>query len=267
MQFERAIQQRDGDGRIVTNADVLQRGIQALKDQHQATTDTLQRWTIERNIEQLERRLRLGAAPAEKRDSLTAGRQVDRPALPEDSGDPSAEKLLMGYAAVFNSESKDLGGFVEVIRPGAFKKVLSGNDDTMALLNHEESSLLGRRSSRTLVLGEDSKGLRFQVRPGKSQLWRDVDDMLTRRDLSQCSFAFIVGREEWQTRAKEPPLRIIHEVAALRDVSIVANPAYDATTAEMLFLRFGMRSVDAEFNLLCHEVDLLKLKAPRIGSK
>ena len=29
--------------------------------------------------------------------------------------------MIRGYAAVFNSPSQDLGGFVEYVRPGAFR--------------------------------------------------------------------------------------------------------------------------------------------------
>jgi len=31
---------------------------------------------------------------------------------------------LVGYAAVFNVPSKDLGGFIEKVKPGAFARVL-----------------------------------------------------------------------------------------------------------------------------------------------
>ena len=43
-------------------------------------------------------------------------------------------RKLTGYAAVFNSFSQDLGGFVEIIRPGAFRDALAGGADVRGLL-------------------------------------------------------------------------------------------------------------------------------------
>lgn len=44
---------------------------------------------------------------------------------------------VSGYAIVFNSESKDLGGFNEVILPSALEGVLE-RSDVLCLLNHNE---------------------------------------------------------------------------------------------------------------------------------
>ena len=66
---------------------------------------------------------------------------------------------LAGYAAVYNSQSQDLGGFVERIIPGALKRSLTKPDHIRALLEHDPQRLLGRVGSRTLSLREDTKGL------------------------------------------------------------------------------------------------------------
>ena len=51
---------------------------------------------------------------------------------------------LAGYAAVYNSQSQDLGGFIERIRPGAFTRSLTSPDHIRALLEHDPQRLLGR---------------------------------------------------------------------------------------------------------------------------
>ncbi len=47
----------------------------------------------------------------------------------------SDSRTVEGYAIVFNSESRDLGGFTEVIEPTALEGVLD-NSDILCLLNH-----------------------------------------------------------------------------------------------------------------------------------
>jgi phage head maturation protease len=79
-------------------------------------------------------------------------------------------QVLTGYAAVYNRLSLPLreGGsaFREVIRPGAFDRILTrqrGKQDVVALLNHDSNMILGRTSSGTLELSSDDKGLRYTV--------------------------------------------------------------------------------------------------------
>src|ERR1700678_3439794 len=72
-----------------------------------------------------------------------------------------AARTVSGYAAVFNSLSKDLGGFKEVIRPGSFQRSIQANSDVRATYNH--GTLLGRTASGTLKLNEDARGLAFEL--------------------------------------------------------------------------------------------------------
>jgi hypothetical protein len=142
---------------------------------------------------------------------------------------------VVGHAAVFNQET-DIGGFFrEVIRPGAFAKVI-GRDDVPFLIEHQDLPLARTRSG-TLELIEDDIGLKLESE--LDALDPDVKRIvpkMRRGDLDKMSFAFLPVRQEWD-ESGDVPLRILHEVK-LFDVSIVTMPAYDGTD-------IALRSLDA----------------------
>ena len=74
--------------------------------------------------------------------------------------------VIRGYAALYNSDSQDLGGFVERIAPGAFDAVVSKNPDVFGRYNHDR--LLARTSSGTMKLELDERGLRYTIYPKKA---------------------------------------------------------------------------------------------------
>ncbi len=134
---------------------------------------------------------------------------------------------LVGYAAVFNSLSEDLGGFREIILPGAFDRALREGHDVRALVNHNPDKMLGRTSSKTARLAIDEKGLGVEVDVPDTQDGRDTTTLVKRGDLSQMSFSFRTLADQWRTENGEP-LRELLDLE-LFDVSVVAFPAYPAT--------------------------------------
>lgn len=136
---------------------------------------------------------------------------------------------LLGYAAVFNSRSLDLGGFFESIRPGAFARALRAGTDVRAFVNHDPNFIIGRRSAQTLQIEEDARGLRVEISPPDTQVGHDVVENVRVRNLDGMSFAFRVpkGGDDWKLEG-EMPLRELLDVD-LHEVSIVALPAYPAT--------------------------------------
>jgi HK97 family phage prohead protease len=139
-----------------------------------------------------------------------------------------------GYAARYSSQSNDLGGFREVLAPGAFDKVLSrrSKPDVVLTYNHNPDLLLARTSSGTLTLASDEKGLRFSADAPDTQLAKDLSTLIRRGDLTGASFAFTVSpsAESWTTDERGQAIRTIREVSELYDVSIVATPAYSAAS-------------------------------------
>jgi len=153
------------------------------------------------------------------------------------------EPMIVGHAAVFNSESVDLGGWKEIIEPGAFTKTLREKDDVRALINHDPSLLLGRSSAKTLRLKEDEKGLGTEIDVPDTQAGRDVVTSLERGDLDGMSFGFFVTDQEWKT-INEENFRIIQSVK-LFDVSVVAFPAFEETDAHVRSLEaFSFAPID-----------------------
>src|SRR5437879_2428092 len=102
----------------------------------------------------------------------------------------SGAKTIGGYAAMFNSLSGNLGGFVEVIRPGAFKRTLAEGADIRCLFNHNEDLVLGRSTSGTLRLWEDEVGLQFECDLPNTTVANDLYESIQRKDIDQCSFGF-----------------------------------------------------------------------------
>lgn len=143
--------------------------------------------------------------------------------------------IIRGYAAVFNSRSVDLGGFVEIIKPGAFGRSLINDPDVRATIDHEGGlTTLGRTRNNTLRLWEDEQGLGVQIIPPDTQAGRDVVTLVRRGDVDQMSFMFRVpeGGDEWRSDDGQM-IRTLREVDINDgDVSIVTYPAYPQTSVE-----------------------------------
>lgn len=141
--------------------------------------------------------------------------------------DADGVKHLVGHAAVFNSLSQELWGFREKIAPGAFKRTIDEGADVRALLNHDPNYVLGRTVAKTLVLSEDDRGLRVDITPPNTQWAKDLIETVSRGDISQMSFGFIVRKEQWEEN-EDQNIRTLLDVD-LFDVSPVTFPAYPAT--------------------------------------
>lgn len=158
----------------------------------------------------------------------TERRTVELVLEPEARGDGN-ELKLSGHAAVFDSLSHDLGGFREKIRPGAFRNALKKGDPFL-LWGHERNTPLARVSAGNLKLEEDARGLRFEATMAPTQAARDAMALVRSGVVRSMSFSFSMagGRDDWEQRGGET-IRTIHEVGDLFEVSIVPEPAYEAT--------------------------------------
>jgi HK97 family phage prohead protease len=144
----------------------------------------------------------------------------------EEDGQPH----IQGYGAVFGEWSLDLGGFREMIEPGAFTKTLQ-EADIRSLWNHNADYILGRNKSGSLRLYQDERGLGYDVVPPDAQWARDLMVSIKRGDVSQASFGFETLRDKWDQDEDGNVTRQLLEVK-LFDVGPVTFAAYPQTSAE-----------------------------------
>jgi len=138
---------------------------------------------------------------------------------------------IEGYAAVFDSPSLDLGGFREIVKPGAFTKTLK-ESDIRAYWQHDSSRPLGRLAAGTLDLSEDKHGLRVAITPGETSWGLDALASIGRGDVDQMSFGFRAVKDRYYTTDAGIEVRELIEVQ-LFEVSPVSSPAYPDTEIQV----------------------------------
>ena len=124
----------------------------------------------------------------------------------------SKETKVTGYAALFNTDSRDLG-FRETISTRAFDGRLE--DNVILTFNHDANLLLDRNIGGTLKLSVDQRGLKYDA----SLLY-------------ESSFAFTVEEDDW-SKDGDTTRRQINKIGRLVDVSIVGVAAYADTNVAL----------------------------------
>ena len=169
------------------------------------------------------------------------------------------EMTLTGYAALFNSRSENLGGFTEVIAPGAFSRSLKSRNDIKLLWNHDTSAVMGSTRAGTLKLEEDARGLKVTASLPNTTHGRDARELVKRGDVTGFSFGFTIpgrGGDEWNAEGTERTLKSVR----LHEVSLTPFPAYTATngTAQMRGLDKVAKRAEVDADQLADS--LLKLE-------
>ena len=164
--------------------------------------------------------------------------------------------VLEGYAAVYDQQT-DIGGmFKETISRGAFDDVL-GNDVRL-LLNHEGAPM-ARTTNGTLSLSSDEHGLKYRAELVDTQASRDLYTMIKRGDISQSSFAFVVGEQEINERGD----RNVLKVSSLLDVSPVTYPAYPTASVHARKQEAKILPREKTVEKMAQELTLKDLQAQR----
>lgn len=152
-------------------------------------------------------------------------------------GDEKKEsRIVSGYAVKFESDSEDMGGFIEVIKKGAITEETIMNSDIYARLNHNENTVLARsrfgEGSLALELRED--GLYYEFEAPHTADGDELLEHLRRGEITSSSFAFTLplddSGERWYRDANGILRKDILVIDRLWDVSPVYSPAYPATS-------------------------------------
>ncbi|XXO39442.1 phage major capsid protein (plasmid) [Lactiplantibacillus plantarum] len=143
-------------------------------------------------------------------------------------------KTIEGYALLFNSPSKDLGGFVEVIDP----KALDGVDlsNVIMLDQHDFSKPLASVKAGTLKLDIDEKGLHFVATLDDSVSYaNDAYQNVKSGNVDSMSFRFDIddGSDEFTRDEDGKITRTIKQVKSLFEISTVTVPAYDDSNVQV----------------------------------
>ena len=137
----------------------------------------------------------------------------------------SKETKVSGYAALFDTDSRDLG-FRETISKRAFDGRLE--DNVILTFNHDPNLILDRNMGGTLKLSIDERGLRYDATLPNTTTGKDVAELMKRGLLYESSFAFTVEDDEW-SKDGNVARRQINKIGRLVDVSIVGVGAYANT--------------------------------------
>lgn len=155
----------------------------------------------------------------------------------------SESRLITGCAVVFESWSRDLGGFNEIIHKGAITQELIDNSDIIMNINHDDDKMVARycRGNGTLSLELTDDGLHFSFDAPTTALGEELLYNVRNGNLFECSFAFTIpdtnGAERWYKDADNTIKREINQIDGLYDCSVVTHAAYSATSCSARHLR------------------------------
>lgn len=181
------------------------------------------------------------------------------------------EGVAQGYAAVFNSQSEDLG-FIETISPDAITNDTLSRSDIFAVIDHNrDKGVLARNrfGKGSLELSLDSKGLYYKFKIADTPIGKELESHLERGEIDSSSFAFTVKKDEWN-KVGDTYYRTILEIDQIYDVSPVFTPAYADTSVALRSLDKYKQSEEIDMNeleKLKEEIEELKLRLKREESE
>lgn len=166
-------------------------------------------------------------------------------------------RTVTGYAVVFNTPSQVLYDktsrryFREVIKPEAVTPEFLSRQDIKLNRNHDDDLLLARSryGEGTLKLEVDEYGLRYTAELPETTAGNDTLELIRRGDLFGSSFRFTYGQDgvkEVRNSGDRIVTREVTRFGGIYDVSVVADPAYLATSTSVRSLEEGEEPKEEE---------------------
>jgi HK97 family phage prohead protease len=126
---------------------------------------------------------------------------------------------IVGYAALFDSPSRDMGGWREYVRRGAFDRALRERQPVRATISHGQ--VIGSTTDGRLSLKVDSRGLIATLVSLPDWVLEEID----RGAYAGMSFSFEAVRDCLRSQGT---IRELLDVNLL-DVALAGRPVYPAT--------------------------------------
>lgn len=165
-------------------------------------------------------------------------------------------RTITGYAILFNTPSAPLWSDEdsearEVIAPEAITKEVLDGCDIKFTMYHDRQLILGRsnKGAGTLEYFVDEKGVGFNLELPKSPNGDEALELVSRGDLSGCSFAFtthywdedFVERTAKVANGRSEITYTVKAVTGVYDFTLAADPAYPDTSVEAREFTAGLR--------------------------
>jgi HK97 family phage prohead protease len=144
----------------------------------------------------------------------------------------NGQRVLSGYASVFNTVSVDMGGWAELVAPTAFTRTLQENPDVLCLYAHDTAAVLGRTTSNTVTLSVDATGLKFDCVLPDTTTANDLIVLVERGDITGMSFGFVCISDVWSEDSDGRYIRTLLDVD-LFEITVTSSPAYPSTSISL----------------------------------
>ena len=138
-----------------------------------------------------------------------------------DNVQEESSRTIRGTAIVFDSLSRDLGGFVEKVSRDALSEDFLASQDVIMNVDHDNSKMLARynHGEGTLKLDLQEDGLHFEFEAPETALGDEVLWNVRHSNLFECSFACYINRNnisKYNEGGQE--VHVIEKISALLDI-------------------------------------------------